>query len=193
MAEMKRGHGRSELAAVKSAKRMLEVIEFFAKRRAPASVGEIAKALGYPQSSTSVLMKFLHNLKYMQHDPVHRLYRPTLRVALTSSWLSEEQLSGTELTALMTDLRVRTGGSVVRGIQNDIDLQYIQVVGANSPIQLVMRIGQLRPLGRTAVGKVLLAQHDDERVEATWLEPAPRLRRHYFGSWRRARPDGAPA
>ena len=166
MAKKKHGHGRGDPAAVKSAKRVLEVFEYFALRRAPASVGEIAKALGYPQSSTSVLMKLLHDLKYMQHDPVRRLYRPTLRLALTSSWLHEERLTGSELTALMTELRDRTGGSVVLGIQNDIDLQYIQVVPANSPVQLVMRIGQMRPLCRTAVGKVLLAQHDDERIAA---------------------------
>jgi IclR helix-turn-helix domain len=53
-------------SAIKSAKRVLEVFEFFAQRRGSATIGEISKALGYPQSSTSVLMKCLHELRYMQ-------------------------------------------------------------------------------------------------------------------------------
>jgi DNA-binding IclR family transcriptional regulator len=157
---------RAETAAIKSARRVLEVFEFFAQRREPASVGEISQALGYPQSSTSVLLRCLHELRYMQHDPKLRTYRPTLRLALTSSWLRDQQFSGAELTTLMTDLRDKTGGSVVLGIQNDIDLQYIQVVPTRMPVQLVMRIGQLRPLCRTAAGKVLLATHADEAASA---------------------------
>jgi DNA-binding IclR family transcriptional regulator len=153
-----------ESSAIKSAKRVIEVFEFFAQRRGPATIGEIAKALGYPQSSTSVLLKCLHDLKYMQRDPHQRIYRPTLRLALTSSWLREQQFSGSELTSLMTDLRDQTGGSVVLGIQNGVDLQYIQVIPTLMPVQLVMRIGQLRPLCRTAVGKVLLAQHSDKKI-----------------------------
>jgi DNA-binding IclR family transcriptional regulator len=153
-------------AAIKSAKRVLEIFEFFAQRRQPAGIGEIAAALGYPQSSTSMLMRSLHTLKYMQYDPIHRLYRPTLRLALTSSWLREVHFSGEQLTALMIDLRDKTGGSVVLGIENDVDLQYIQVIPSKMPVQLVMRIGQIRPLCRTAVGKVLLARHPDALASA---------------------------
>jgi len=152
--------------SIKSAKRVIEVFEFFAQRRSPATIGEIAKALDFPQSSTSVLMKCLHDLKYMQRDAQQRTYQPTLRLALTASWFCELQFSGSELTSLMTRLRDQTGGAVVLGIQNGIDLQYIQVVPALMPVQLVMRIGQLRPLCRTAVGKALLAQHPDNKIVA---------------------------
>jgi DNA-binding IclR family transcriptional regulator len=153
-------------AAIKSAKRVLEIFEFFAQRRQPAGIGEIAAALGYPQSSTSMLMRSLHTLKYMQYDPIHRLYRPSLRLALTSSWLREVHFSGEQLTTLMTELRDKTGGSVVLGIENDVDLQYIQVIPSKMPVQLVMRIGQIRPLCRTAVGKALLSRHPDTLAAA---------------------------
>jgi DNA-binding IclR family transcriptional regulator len=163
MSAAKAGAG---LSAIKSAKRVLEIFEFFAQRRKPAGIGEIATALGYPQSSTSVMMRCLHELRYMQHDPVSRMYHPTLRLALTSSWLREEHFSGEELTRLMTELRDKTGGSVVLGIQSDVDLQYIQVVPSKSPVQLVMRIGQIRPLCRTAAGKALLSRQSDQVIAA---------------------------
>ena len=41
---------------VKSAGRVLEVFEFFAHRHAPATVSEVTAALGFPLSSTSVLL-----------------------------------------------------------------------------------------------------------------------------------------
>ena len=43
-------------ATVKSAHRAMELLEFFAQGRRPASVKEISQTLGYPQSSTSVLL-----------------------------------------------------------------------------------------------------------------------------------------
>src|ERR1700758_46498 len=83
------------------------------------------------------------------------------------SWPRDQHFSGSEPPSLMTALRDETGGSVVLGIQNGIDLQYIQVVPTLMPVQLVMRIGQLRPLCRTAVGKVLLAQQSEDKIAAT--------------------------
>jgi DNA-binding MarR family transcriptional regulator len=46
-------------ATVKSARRVLEIFEYFASHQAPATVSEIADALGYPRSSTSVLVRSL--------------------------------------------------------------------------------------------------------------------------------------
>lgn len=173
---------RSDSAAIKSARRVLEIFEFFAEKQGPATVGEISKALGYPQSSTSVLLKCMSDLKYIRRDSISRLYRPTLRLALTSSWLRDEHLTGPKLTSVMTTLRDQTGGSVVLGILNDIHVQYIQVIPATMPVQLVMHLGQLRPLCRTAVGKMLLSMYTDEKVSAivrrinAKVDPSERVR-----------------
>lgn len=154
-------------STIKSAKRVLEIFEFFAEQQRPATIGEISESLGYPQSSTSMLMKCLHELKYVHYDAQLRLYKPTLRLALTSSWLHEHQPGGAELTRLMTELRDQTGGCVVLGMQSDIDLLYIQVVASLLPMQFIIRIGQRCSICRTGVGKALLAQHSDEAIAAT--------------------------
>ena len=67
---------------VKSAARVLEVCEFFASRRMPATVRDICHGLGYPQSSTSVLLKSLHTLGYLAYDAAARCYIPASRVTL---------------------------------------------------------------------------------------------------------------
>ena len=53
---------------VKSAQRVLDILEFFAEWRQPASVNEISQSLGYLQSSTSVLLESLKESGYFDHD-----------------------------------------------------------------------------------------------------------------------------
>ncbi len=73
---------------VKSAARVLEVFEFFAGRKAPATVGEVCASLGYPQSSTSVLLKSLLTLGYLSYDGTTRRYAPSVKVARLGSWIT---------------------------------------------------------------------------------------------------------
>jgi DNA-binding IclR family transcriptional regulator len=75
---------------VKSAARVLEVFEYFAGRRTPATVGEVCNALGYPQSSTSVLLKSLFTLGYLSYDQGSRRYSPSVKVATLGEWIPEE-------------------------------------------------------------------------------------------------------
>lgn len=72
---------------VKSAARVLEVFEFFAGRKTPATVGEVCASLGYPQSSTSVLLKSLLTLGYLSYDSGTRRYAPSEKVARLGNWI----------------------------------------------------------------------------------------------------------
>ena len=65
----------------RSIKRTLEVLEFFDSDHLVVSVSKISRALGYPQSSTSILLKSLGELGYLHYDRSTRTYRPTARVA----------------------------------------------------------------------------------------------------------------
>jgi DNA-binding IclR family transcriptional regulator len=49
-------------SAVKYAERTLAILEHFRERKRGATVGEIADGLGSPQSSTTMLLKSLHDL-----------------------------------------------------------------------------------------------------------------------------------
>jgi predicted transcriptional regulator len=51
---------------IKSAMRTLALLEYFRRTKTSAAVTEIAAALGMPQSSTSVLLKSLVSLNYLE-------------------------------------------------------------------------------------------------------------------------------
>jgi DNA-binding IclR family transcriptional regulator len=148
---------------VKSAARTLEVLEYFAASHAAAGVGEIARALGYPQSSTSVLLGDLARLGYLEQDAARR-YRPTLRVMLLGGWMQDRLIGDGRLLRRMEALRARHGVTVLIGMQASAEVRYILTLrrpGADA----TMRAGMTRPIGRAAVGKALLMPKPDAEVQ----------------------------
>ncbi|MGQ0547687.1 MAG: IclR family transcriptional regulator [Betaproteobacteria bacterium] len=145
---------------VKSAARVLEVLEYFAERRQPAALGEIAAALRYPQSSASVLLRCLHSLGYLRLDPASRRYSPTQRVALLGSAVKPAE----EVQRIVSALHDATGETIILAQQSGAHAQYIQVLEPRSPVGLHLKIGTLRPITRAAVGRALLAGRPDDEI-----------------------------
>jgi DNA-binding IclR family transcriptional regulator len=173
--------------AVKSARRTIEVFEYFAETHRPASVSELARRLGAPLSSTSVLLAGLARLGYLEQDPIDRHYRPTLRVMLLGGWLQDRLLGDSSLLRMMEQLRARTGMSVLIGLQRQAHVQYILSLRRPDLPGGEMRAGMLRPITRAAVGTALLmAKPDSEstqilrRANAEEPDPARRLRQDAF-------------
>lgn len=150
--------------AVKSAARVLDILEFFAETRAPAAVMDVAKALGYPQSSTSALLKSLGSLGYLDYDCDARTYVPNLRVALLGAWLQDGAYRDEALVKRLERIQAATGETVLLGLRNGIDAQYVLILEADRTIRFHMRVGTRRPLTRSAVGMVLLAREPDAEV-----------------------------
>ena len=152
---------------VKSAARVIKIFEFFAERREPLTMMEVARALESPPSSTSALLNSLCELGYMDYDRHERTYLPTLRAALLGIWVNDLFLNDSSILSLMNDLRSKTGETVVLGAQSGLHVQYIHVMRA-----LIRRphaevaTGRLRPLLRSAVGQVILSLKENDAIFA---------------------------
>jgi DNA-binding IclR family transcriptional regulator len=191
-------HDARDASVVKSAGRVLEIFEYFADRQTPATVMEVSRELGYPQSSTSALMKSLLGLGYLSYDRYLRQFNPTLRIAFMGNWIHENLYSDGNVLSLMAGLQHRTEEAVVLGVQNDIHLQYIRVIQAVFPLRLYVRAGMLRPMARSAVGKMLLSAKPDQeiralliRINAAEASPENRVKlSDLLADMRRCRKDG---
>lgn len=148
---------------VGSLHRSLEVLELFAVEQRPLTVGEVAVRLGYPQSSTSVLLHGLGDLGYLQHDRHARTFLPTLRVSFLGMWIHQSVLAQGSLLDFMEGLASGSGHVAMLGVQNGIHAQYIHIVSARTS-RVGLKPGLLRPICRSAVGKVLLSTMDDAQV-----------------------------
>lgn len=145
-------------ALVKSAQRVVEVFEYFAQRRAPATLSQVSAALDYPSSSTFGLLNTLRELGYLDYSRDDRTYVPTVRAALLGIWVNDALMSDGTIVRLMYDLRDQTGGTAVLGLQSGFHVQYIHVVkGTDGVHRTDVTTGALRPLLRSAMGDVILA------------------------------------
>ena len=166
---------------VKSAQRVLELLEFFAEWRRPASVKEICQSLGYPQSSTSVLLKSLTESGYFDHEARTGMYAPNVRLALATGWIEEELFSDQGLLRLMQRVLADSGHTVMIGTQQGAHVRYLHVLQATRSGRFIAKTGSLRPLFRSAPGKMLLTTQPEREVaillrKANGLETDPRLR-----------------
>ena len=145
------------VSTVKSAARVLEVLELFARLRTPLQLKQIAEALRYPQSSTTVLLKSLIALGYLNYDRATRVYFPTLRVASLGDWVSDALFGQRRaIEEAMRDLHSATGETVSIVVLNDIYVQYIRVIQSTHALRFHTEEGSMRPLTQTAMGWLLL-------------------------------------
>ncbi|SKC03801.1 IclR family transcriptional regulator [Sphingopyxis flava] len=149
---------------VKSAGRVLRILELFDVLKREALVSEVSELLALPQSSTSVLLRSLVVMGYLSYNAPTRAFAPTTRVALLGNWVNAPLLSDGPLIRLMHRLNVRTGQAVVLAVRNHVWSQYIHVVQASSPVRLYVVKGSRRPLVCSATGLTLISDLSDSEI-----------------------------
>ncbi len=154
-----------EAHIVKSVARTLEILEFFDEVRQPMNVISVSVALGYPQSSTSALLRSMVAMGYLKFDRAERTYMPTDRVPLLGSWLNPTLFAEASLLRLLRAIVERSGQLVLLAARNGDHAQYIQVMDPNHALDHHIRLGTKRPLATSGVGKALLSAHDDNEVK----------------------------
>ena len=166
-------------APVKPARRAMELLEFFAEWRRPASVKEVSQSLGWPQSSTSVLLRALADAGFYDQDPRTGMYAPSVRLLLAAEWIGDSVSSERSLLELMEKVHGQTGHTVMIGAQDGLHVRYLHVLQATREGRFTARTGSLRPLFGSATGKMLLTLKPEReialllrRVNATESAPA---------------------
>ena len=149
---------------VKSAGRALQILEFFDDTRRAANMMVISRALHYPESSTSILLRSLVTLGYLDYDRRKRTYRPTSRVRLLGSWIDPPLFQNDGVIQLMQSLNDETRDVVMLASRNGLCSQYIHVVQAQTALRLHLTPGTMRPIARSATGSVLLSTLSDLEI-----------------------------
>jgi len=168
-------------SAIKSARRVFEVLERFDAARRPLTLKEIADALAYPTSSAQALLKSLVVLGYLEYDRPSRTYLPTMRIAAVGRWVAEGLYGEADVLPTMRRLRDLTGETVILGARSDLFAHYVHVVrGDDEPLHFAPAPGSVRPLGRCGIGRLLLSAETDDEIDLivrriNIAEPAARI------------------
>ncbi len=152
-------------AQVKSASRAIEILEYFTGVRQPRSMSEIALALGYPQSSATVLLKTLVTLGYLNFDRRERVYFPTPKVTSLGDWVPRALFGSGRVLDAMRDVHAATGEGVGISTKNDVYLQYVQNMQSVHALRFVIPEGTLRPLTQSGIGWTLMSTLPDDKID----------------------------
>lgn len=153
-----------ERKLVKSAMRVIEVLELFDQEQRPMQVAEVAEHYGWPASSTSALMRTLVSLGYLEYDTGKRVYRPSVRVALLGDWVQGSLTRDGQLARLLEHINQQTGETVVLAQQNGLHSQYLRVLQGTNALRHHIGIGTLRPLFASGTGRMLLCSMEEPTV-----------------------------
>jgi IclR family acetate operon transcriptional repressor len=149
---------------VKSAVRVLEVLELFDRLQREASVGEVARELGYPISSTSMLLASLLERGYLRHGADQKSYFPTPRVTVLGAWVEPLLTPHAEVMRMMAELGEATGETIILAAPTRDQAQYMHVVPATATMRMHVGPGTTRPLVASGLGRVLLSAMPDDKV-----------------------------
>jgi DNA-binding IclR family transcriptional regulator len=150
---------------VKSAQRVLQVLEYFDEVRHDATVMDISRALAMPQSSTTELLRTLVEMGYLSLRAEGRRYMPTHRVALLGSWIQTQQFSVGHLVGMMEELGESTHETVILGEYSGLSVRYIYVVPSRMAMRLHVGPGTVRPLVRSGIGRLFLSTFPEDLVK----------------------------
>jgi DNA-binding IclR family transcriptional regulator len=153
-----------ETPVIKSAARVLQILEFFDDIRRPANSVEVSETLGYPQSSTSALLRSMAALGYLDYDRLARTYTPSSRVALLGNWVNEPLFRDGKVLRLMEEISRGTGDTVILAMRNGLHAQYIHVIQPTQPGRYHMTLGTVRSLAASGTGYALLSGYPDVEV-----------------------------
>lgn len=144
-------------ASVKSARRVLDILELLSASTDGLKFPQIADLLGVPKSSLHALLATLHARKWIGFDETSRSYRIGMR-----AWEAGQGYLKARDLALIADehlhaARTELNETIQLGILEGVEVLYIAKVDADRPFRLISRAGMRLPAWATGLGKVLLA------------------------------------
>lgn len=140
----------------KTARRVIEVLEFFSEENRQATVMDIVRRYKRPQSSTSELLASLVELGLLYKDPATKSYTLTPRAAILGTPSQSPIVREGRLMRLADQLQSRTG----------LGVAVLGMVGLNAQVFL------WKPPGKTARSATLPSNGAQERLcdtAAGWL------------------------
>lgn len=157
---------------VKSAERVLDVLELLADRPRGLTFNEVREVLGLPKSSAYALLQTLTARRFLSLDPTTRRYAVGLRTWQAGQ--SYSPLSDLQRAALphLEAVRDALDETVQLAVLDGTENVYVAKVDSGQKLFLASRVGARLPAYATGLGKALLSGLDDDEVRRRFAEVA---------------------
>jgi DNA-binding IclR family transcriptional regulator len=146
---------------VKTAGRTVEIFETFAQAREPLSLADLARALGAPLSSILYLVRTLENRGYIYSMGTRKQVYPTKKLFDLAAAIAEGDSLVQRVHPFLAELRDKTMETVILGKRQGTRILYLAVLEGQQTIRYSSKVGDLKPLYASAIGKALLSKLGD--------------------------------
>ncbi|NEV02101.1 IclR family transcriptional regulator [Bradyrhizobium uaiense] len=153
---------------VRQAANVLEILEYFARMKKPATLADLADHFGWPRSSTFNLLTTLSEKGYLYEPRSRAGYYPTPRWLAMARLVSEVEPLPAWTHAVIADLSAETGETAAIAAPSGTMAVFIDVVESDAPIRYFAQIGHRIPIHATATGRALLLQYSPEERDAIY-------------------------
>lgn len=153
---------------VKQAANVLEILEYFAKRKRPATLSELADDLGWPRSSTFNLIGTLIDRGYLYEPRARGGYYPTPRWLVQSQAVADAEPLPEAAYALVAEVAQETGETTAIGAPAGTSIVFIHVVESAASIRYFAQIGHKLPIHASSTGRAILSQYSQEERQSLY-------------------------
>ncbi len=150
---------------VKSASRVLDIIEYIVNSAKPPTFTAIQEALDIPKSSLSYLLQDLLAREYIHCDSAAKVYYPGLKLIQVSAACINNTDITKEISLVTKKLSDELGETTHAGILEGRFVVYIAKCHGEKELSAVRTIGFKIPAHATGIGKVLLAALPEAEVK----------------------------
>ena len=170
-------------AQVKSAARVLDILEYLARSDRELTLTQIATALGLPKSSTWLLLQTLVGRDYLELASASGPFSLGPKVMELAGAYTRKAGLLQSFPAIARGLVQACEETVQLAVLSGIEILYLAKEDGTRPVRLVSDTGQRLPAYATALGKVLLASLSDaELKERLSNAPLTRMTSHTITS-----------
>jgi len=150
---------------VQSVDRALDILESFGVDNKELGVTEISRILGLHKSTVYGLLNTMENRGYIVQNPSSGKYRLGLKLFELGCRV-EKSMDLKKITDYYLEmLRQETGETVHLAIMDSQEVVYIDKKEGLESMRMVSQVGKRLPLHCSAIGKVLFAYLDQDRIE----------------------------
>ena len=153
---------------VRQAANVLDILEYFAQARRPATLSEIADHFGWPRSSTFNLLTTLADRGYLYEPKPRAGYYPTPRWLEQAQTVANAEPLSPWIKLILTELASDTGETIAIGGAAGTMAVFLDVVESRASVRYFARVGHRIPIHASSTGRALLLQYSTEERMALY-------------------------
>lgn len=153
---------------VRQAANVLELMEYFARRKRPATLAEISDDLGWPRSSTFNLVGTIAEKGWLYEPRARNGYYPSPRWLTLARTVAEAEPLPDAVHALVTEIADKTGETTAIAALAGTNAIFLDVVESTFSVRYFAQIGDRVPVHASSVGRAILSQHSPEERRAIY-------------------------